>query len=173
MRMSLLPAGRGSTMRCSVLRCLAPAPAAPGQKRSCKNKFASGEHPLRKLFPPADKKVLNFPFLSAIIPAQPQDSYIGNTTASQAVKAGSTPVSCSKHKGTLRGAFYVWRRKGSRTYLNAARRSAAGEGLTEPLLTLRRAERQSTPVSCSKKLPDPHGFGSFFCHTIKLRFLSG
>ena len=25
-----------------------------------------------------------------------QDSYIGNTTASQAVKAGSTPVSCSK-----------------------------------------------------------------------------
>ena len=27
-----------------------------------------------------------------------QDSYIGNTTASQAVKAGSTPVSCSNKK---------------------------------------------------------------------------
>ena len=31
-----------------------------------------------------DKKVLNFPISSAIIPPCPQDSYIGNTTASQA-----------------------------------------------------------------------------------------
>ena len=45
---------------------------------------------------PFDKKGLNFPQAFAIIPSQPQDSYIGNTTASQAVKAGSTPVSCSK-----------------------------------------------------------------------------
>ena len=30
-----------------------------------------------------------------------QDSYIGNTTASQAVKAGSTPVSCSKKEVTF------------------------------------------------------------------------
>ena len=44
----------------------------------------------------SDKKGLNFPKPSAIIPSQTQDSYIGNTTASQAVKAGSTPVSCSK-----------------------------------------------------------------------------
>ena len=28
-----------------------------------------------------------------------QGSYIGNTTASQAVKAGSIPVPCSKEKG--------------------------------------------------------------------------
>ena len=30
-----------------------------------------------------------------------QGSYIGNTTASQAVKAGSTPVPCSKKKVTF------------------------------------------------------------------------
>ena len=30
-----------------------------------------------------------------------QGSYIGNTTASQAVKAGSTPVPCSRKKHTF------------------------------------------------------------------------
>ena len=35
-----------------------------------------------------------------------QDSYIGNTTASQAVKAGSTPVSCSMKKAPLTGCFF-------------------------------------------------------------------
>ena len=44
-----------------------------------------------------DKKWLLFPASFAIIPAQSlQGSYIGNTTASQAVKAGSTPVPCSR-----------------------------------------------------------------------------
>ena len=37
----------------------------------------------------------------------PQDSYIGNTTASQAVKAGSTPVSCSKNNGHLNGVHFL------------------------------------------------------------------
>ena len=39
---------------------------------------------------------------------QPQDSYIGNTTASQAVKAGSTPVSCSMKKSTPYGVLFSW-----------------------------------------------------------------
>ncbi len=62
-----------------------PAPIFPGpwDRRS--------QIPRRKI---ADKKRLHFPWGSAIIWAT-QDSYIGNTTASQAVKAGSTPVSCS------------------------------------------------------------------------------
>ena len=42
-----------------------------------------------------DKKGLNFPIYFVIIPILMQGSYIGNTTASQAVKAGSTPVPCS------------------------------------------------------------------------------
>ena len=45
-----------------------------------------------------------------------QDSYIGNTTASQAVKAGSTPVSCSKKKTPPCGVFSFWKSRGSRTY---------------------------------------------------------
>ena len=40
-----------------------------------------------------------------------QDSYIGNTTASQAVKAGSTPVSCSKRKHHPAGGVFVWHRR--------------------------------------------------------------
>ena len=44
-----------------------------------------------------DKKWLLFPASFAIIPPQSmQGSYIGNTTASQAVKAGSIPVPCSR-----------------------------------------------------------------------------
>ena len=47
----------------------------------------------------ADKNILHFQFLFAIIPIQlMQGSYIGNTTASQAVKAGSIPVPCSTKK---------------------------------------------------------------------------
>ena len=38
-----------------------------------------------------------------------QDSYIGNTTASQAVKAGSTPVSCSMKKAAHRAVFFMER----------------------------------------------------------------
>ena len=48
-----------------------------------------------------------------------QGSYIGNTTASQAVKAGSIPVPCSK-KGTTSHEvvpFLEW--EWSRTHLNA------------------------------------------------------
>ena len=52
-----------------------------------------------------DKKWLKFPPRFAIMPLPMQDSYIGNTTASQAVKAGSTPVSCSICKATQRVAF--------------------------------------------------------------------
>ena len=49
-----------------------------------------------------------------------QDSYIGNTTASQAVKAGSTPVSCSKTKRPPVGwSFGFLSGGGSRTDLNA------------------------------------------------------
>ena len=50
-----------------------------------------------------DKKWLHFPFPFAIIPLQQimQGSYIGNTTASQAVKAGSIPVPCSKKEVTF------------------------------------------------------------------------
>ena len=44
----------------------------------------------------SDKKHLQFPNSSVIIAAM-QGSYIGNTTASQAVKAGSIPVPCSKN----------------------------------------------------------------------------
>lgn len=36
---------------------------------------------------------------------QSQGWYIGITAASQAVKAGSTPVPCSKEKDTLTGVF--------------------------------------------------------------------
>ena len=42
-----------------------------------------------------------------------QDSYIGNTTASQAVKAGSTPVSCSKTKDHPLGGLSFWNRPGN------------------------------------------------------------
>ena len=45
-----------------------------------------------------------------------QDSYIGNTTASQAVKAGSTPVSCSMKKpllSTTKEAFSMKRACGA------------------------------------------------------------
>ena len=57
-----------------------------------------------------------------------QDSYIGNTTASQAVNAGSTPVSCSKIKPLPFGSgFVLYGGGGSRTRSNAAvRRTAAG-----------------------------------------------
>ncbi len=41
------------------------------------------------------------------MPLQMQGSYIGNTTASQAVKAGSTPVPCSKKKPPS-GGFSFW-----------------------------------------------------------------
>ena len=45
------------------------------------------------------KKGLNFSVRFVIIPTQlTQGSYIGNTTASQAVKAGSIPVPCSNKK---------------------------------------------------------------------------
>ena len=57
-----------------------------------------------------------------------QGSYIGNTTASQAVKAGSTPVSCSKSKSTPQGCFLFLDGEESRTDQNAARMSAAREG---------------------------------------------
>jgi len=65
---------------------------------------------------------------------------------------------------------------GRRTHLNAARMSAAGEGLTEPNLNFRhRRKCKSTPVSCSKTLPDPYGFGSFsfFRHAFNTRFWNG
>ena len=53
-----------------------------------------------------------------------QDSYIGNTTASQAVKAGSTPVSCSKKRppagrSFLFGAGYERSRKADRSEAKA------------------------------------------------------
>ena len=41
-----------------------------------------------------------------------QGSYIGNTTASQAVKAGSIPVPCSKKKTTPTGWFSFWNGEG-------------------------------------------------------------
>ena len=47
------------------------------------------------------QKMVEFSFClcyNGHINSSTQDSYIGNTTASQAVKAGSTPVSCSKGK---------------------------------------------------------------------------
>ena len=59
----------------------------------------------------SDKKHLHFANHSAII-APMQGSYIGNTTASQAVKAGSTPVPCSKTKGTPLGCLLSWTDKG-------------------------------------------------------------
>ena len=61
---------------------------------------------------PLDKRCLHFPRPFAIIQPQTQDSYIGNTTASHAVKAGSTPVSCSKKEGTHWGAFFFGLEKG-------------------------------------------------------------
>ena len=57
---------------------------------------------------PFDKKWLLFLFLSAIIPPLTQGSYIGNTTASQAVKACSIPVPCSTKKES-----FVYRTKDS------------------------------------------------------------
>ena len=65
---------------------------------------------------PFDKRFLLFAQLFAIILSHLQDSYIGNTTASQAVKAGSTPVSCSKKRppsgrSFLFGAGYKRSRK--------------------------------------------------------------
>ena len=59
----------------------------------------------------------SLPGFGIMLPS-PQDSYIGNTTASQAVKAGSTPVSCSKRKDHPTGGLFFWSR-GSRTHLNA------------------------------------------------------
>ncbi len=55
-----------------------------------------------------DKKRLKFPLDFAIMPLcdSTQGSYIGNTTASQAVKAGSIPVPCSKKGSTLLGASF-------------------------------------------------------------------
>ena len=52
-----------------------------------------------------DKKGLNFPIYSAII-SKTQGSYIGNTTASQAVKAGSIPVPCSIRKDHPMGMVF-------------------------------------------------------------------
>ena len=72
-----------------------------------------------------------------------QGSYIGNTTASQAVKAGSTPVPCSKKKAAYKGGFSFWGNTGgSRTHLNATRTSVAGEGWTEPHNYFRKAKMQ-------------------------------
>ena len=62
-----------------------------------------------------DKKWLLFPFAFAIIPSPMQGSYIGNTTASQAVKAGSIPVPCSKKEGHPMGGLPFWSR-GNRTH---------------------------------------------------------
>ena len=57
---------------------------------------------MEKVF--ADKKWLIFTACFAIMLSM-QGSYIGNTTASQAVKAGSTPVPCSK--STRKRAFFI------------------------------------------------------------------
>ena len=63
---------------------------------------------------PPDKKGLNFPIWFAIIALLPmQGSYIGNTTASQAVKAGSTPVPCSRKETP-----FVYRTNGVSFQLN-------------------------------------------------------
>ena len=70
------------------------------------NLYTITDHPKLQQKIPIDKKGLNFPWPFGIIPTQMQDSYIGNTTASQAVKAGSTPVSCSKRKDTPPGCLF-------------------------------------------------------------------
>ena len=67
-----------------------------------------------------DKKGVEFSNALCYNTHTTQDSYIGNTTASQAVKAGSTPVSCSKRKSTPPGCFsFLCGGEGSRTDLNA------------------------------------------------------
>ncbi len=75
---------------------------------------------LQKSFPPTliGKKWLLFPCPFAIIP-KTQGSYIGNTTASQAVKAGSIPVPCSISNSHPMGGYCLWYCKGNRTHLNA------------------------------------------------------
>ena len=73
-----------------------------------------------------------------------QDSYIGNTTASQAVKAGSTPVSCSKRKDHPLGWSFLLGQRGSRTHLNTAARWAAVCRRPDDGNTI----MSSTPVSC-------------------------
>ena len=74
-----------------------------------------------------------------------QDSYIGNTTASQAVKAGSTPVSCSNGKDHPVGWSFILVKTREANPSNAlCQWHNARGGLTgRPLL-------YSTPVSCSK-----------------------
>ena len=89
-----------------------------------------------------------------------QDSYIGNTTASQAVKAGSTPVSCSKTKGTPKGCLLFWADRESNNLNAGVRWTVARRRLDDGGSLI-----LSTPVSCSnKKVP--------FVYQTKGTFLS-
>ena len=82
-----------------------------------------------------------------------QGSYIGNTTASQAVKAGSTPVPCSKRKAAFWRFFLLAKVEG----VEPIAVQPAGGRLLAPVRTLVTttisAKRKciSTPVPCSKK----------------------
>ena len=86
-----------------------------------------------------------------------QDSYIGNTTASQAVKAGSTPVSCSKQKHHPAGGVFVWhRRRRESNPLQCGspvdcRRMPAGR---HPLLYFSKKNVNRLPYPAPAKKPD-------------------
>ena len=65
-----------------------------------------------------------------------EDLCNGSTPDSDSVCGGSNPSSSAKKSPTAYavGDFLVLDSEGIRTHLNAARMSAAGDGLTEPLL---------------------------------------
>ena len=94
-----------------------------------------------------------------------QGSYIGNTTASQAVKAGSIPVPCSKKKDTPTGCSSFFcdgnRTDGSGTVRWTVPATSANTG---GYLNFRQRRKcKSIPVPCSKKEDTPPGCSSFFC----------
>ena len=94
-----------------------------------------------------------------------QGSYIGNTTASQAVKAGSIPVPCSKKHPTPVRVWDIFLRLGKRESnpSNATvRGTVACEGWTEQLLNFLQGRKcKSIPVPCPKEEGHPIGMALF------------
>ena len=112
----------------------------------------------------------------AIIPST-QGSYIGNTTASQAVKAGSTPVPCSKDKDTTHPvvslSFYTGRESNweCNSPVDCCRTQCAHWVLLLHIDSLYPAPKKNTPhrgvsffLCCTGvELEMQHLSGVFFC----------
>ena len=95
---------------------------------------------------------------------QSQGSYIGNTTASQAVKAGSIPVPCSKKKDTPPGCpFYATGIEPIAVELSGGQFQPPVQTLVATIIFAKGENANRFPYPAPKKKDTPPGCSSFFC----------